>query len=101
MRRILPIVSDHHEKLDGSGYPRGLSGRELALPVRIVAIADVFDALTTHRAYRHALDPEASLEVLSEGVGQGWWDCDAVDALRELLARDRISAEGAPRETLC
>ena len=54
MRRALPIVRGHHEKLDGSGYPRGLSAPDITLPVRIVAVADVFDALVSDRAYRRA-----------------------------------------------
>lgn len=52
--QAVEIVLGHHEKCDGSGYPRGLSAQELPLPVRVCCIADIFDALTTHRTYRRA-----------------------------------------------
>ncbi len=82
MRQILPIVYHHHERLDGSGYPDGIYGSAIPMAVRIVTIADIFDALTSDRAYREALSIETAFEILSEGVGKGWWDKDAVDALR-------------------
>lgn len=82
MRQILPIVYHHHERLDGSGYPDGIYGSDIPMPVRIVTIADIFDALTSDRAYREALSIETAFEILTEGVGKGWWDKDAVDALR-------------------
>jgi len=82
MRQILPIVYHHHERLDGSGYPDGIYGSDIPMTVRIVTIADIFDALTSERAYREALNTETAFEILTEGVGKGWWDKDAVDALR-------------------
>jgi putative two-component system response regulator len=81
MEPILPIVTQHHEKLDGSGYPLGLSGRDLSMPVRIVAVVDIYDAVTHDRTYREALPPSAAFEILSEGVKKGWWDGEAVAAL--------------------
>ena len=54
MRKTLPVVYSHHERLDGSGYPDGLSGGAIPMTVRIVTVADIFDALTTDRAYRGA-----------------------------------------------
>lgn len=64
------IALSHHEKWDGSGYPRGLSGVEIPLSGRICAIADVFDALTTKRPYKHALSNERSLEIMAAGRGK-------------------------------
>lgn len=55
MRKSLAVVFHHHEKLDGSGYPAGISGDEISLAVRIVTIADIFDALTSERSYRRRL----------------------------------------------
>ncbi len=81
MRRTLSVVYYHHERLDGSGYPTGISGADIPMAVRIVTIADIFDALTTDRAYRGALRVETAFEILHEGVGRGWWDGDAVDLL--------------------
>jgi cyclic di-GMP phosphodiesterase len=89
MRRALPIVQGHHERLDGSGYPRGLMAPEITLPVRIVAVADVFDALVSDRAYRRAFSLPSALEVLSEGVLKGWWDRDVVEALEGLVGAER------------
>lgn len=82
MRQILPIVYHHHERLDGSGYPDGIYGSAIPMAVRIVTIADIFDALTSDRAYREALSTETAFEILQEGVGKGWWDKDALEALR-------------------
>ncbi len=83
MSRMVPIIRSHHEKLDGSGYPDGLSGDQISLPVRIVTVSDVFDALTTDRAYRAALKVPTAFEILREGVAKGWWDPNVV---RELSA---------------
>jgi len=59
--RLVPVVVilNHHERCDGSGYPRGIGGRALDLLSRYVAIADVYDALTTDRSYRNKLLPQA------------------------------------------
>jgi putative two-component system response regulator len=86
MRKTLPIVYHHHERLDGSGYPDGISGDAIPMPVRIVTVADVFDALTSTRAYREALRLETAFEVLEEGVGKNWWDREAVGILREVIS---------------
>jgi putative two-component system response regulator len=85
MRKTLPFVYHHHERLDGSGYPEGVSGDALPMSVRIVTIADIFDALTTDRAYRGALTLETAFEILQDGVTRGWWDGDAVDELRGVV----------------
>ncbi|MBF0417896.1 MAG: response regulator, partial [Magnetococcales bacterium] len=63
------VAQTHHEKWDGSGYPRGLSGEEIPIEGRIVAIADVFDALTTRRPYKEAWPIAKAVELLTEGAG--------------------------------
>jgi putative two-component system response regulator len=73
------IVLTHHEKWDGSGYPQGLKGRKIPLIGRIVAIADVFDALTSKRPYKEAFSVEKSNRIISEGRG-AHFDPDVVDA---------------------
>jgi len=60
------LVSDHHERLDGSGYPRGLSGEELNIETRILAVCDVYDALVSDRVYRPAWTPERALALLHD-----------------------------------
>jgi len=64
------IIAGHHEKFDGSGYPRGLKGQNIPLAGRIVAIADVFDALTTERPYKPPFSFERSVSIIREGVGK-------------------------------
>ena len=86
MRRILPIIFHHHERLDGSGYPDGISGAEIPQAVRIVSVADVFDALTTNRAYRAAMTYEQAWRVMDEEIAKGRLDPDATAALREVVA---------------
>ncbi|MEW5722562.1 MAG: two-component system response regulator [Thermodesulfobacteriota bacterium] len=78
------IALTHHEKWDGSGYPRGLKGREIPLAGRIVAIADVFDALMSKRPYKEAFPLEKSLAIIQEGRG-GHFDPTVVDTFFEVL----------------
>lgn len=75
-----PGVRWHHERLDGSGYPDGLRGEAIPLDARIIAVADVFDAMTSARAYRDALSVEAAIAELSRNAGVKY-DPEAVRAL--------------------
>ena len=78
------IVMAHHEKLDGTGYPRGLSGREIPMGARIVAVADAFDAMTTDRVYRPAMPLEKALGILREESGRHF-DANVVTCLERLV----------------
>lgn len=73
------IAYTHHEKFDGSGYPNGLAGHDIPLYGRIVAVADVFDALTSERPYKKAWSVEQASQLLREGAGQHF-DPDCVEA---------------------
>ncbi len=73
------IASTHHEKMDGSGYPQGLSGEDIPIEGRIVAVADVFDALSSPRPYKKAFTLEKCLAILKEGRGTHF-DAKALDA---------------------
>jgi len=73
------IALAHHEKFDGSGYPNGLAGEEIPLFARIVAVADVFDALTSERPYKAAWEIDKALAFLHEGSGQHF-DPRCIDA---------------------
>ena len=75
----LPNVLSHHERWDGAGYPTGLTGTTIPLPVRILAVADVFDALTSTRPYRKRLGFEAAATVIRNGAGLQF-DPDVVSA---------------------
>jgi putative two-component system response regulator len=76
------IALTHHEWFDGSGYPRGLEGEEIPIEGRIVAVADVFDALLSDRPYRPAMSLEEAVEVIREGRGTQF-DPEVVDVLLE------------------
>ena len=66
---VIKGILFHHEKVDGSGYPRGLAGDEIPLEAKIIAVADVFDALTSYRSYRKPMTPTAAYEVIMKEVG--------------------------------
>lgn len=63
------IALSHHEKWDGSGYPNGLAGTDISLPARIMAVADVFDALVSERCYKKAVSVEEAFAVLKKDSG--------------------------------
>lgn len=71
-RTILDLVRSHHERVDGRGYPDGLSGDQIPEPARYFAVIDAFDALTSHRPYRSQVGPEAAeraIDELNAGIG--------------------------------
>ncbi|MDR1297300.1 MAG: response regulator [Deltaproteobacteria bacterium] len=72
------IAVTHHEKVDGTGYPEGLKGKAIPLAGRIVAVADVFDALMSRRPYKPAFTIDQAVRIITEGRG-GHFDCDVVD----------------------
>ena len=82
---IAQVALQHHERLDGSGYPQGLRGDEILLDARIVAVADVFNAMTSERPYREAGSIDAAVEVLSAGAGTHF-DSAVVHAMLEIIA---------------
>jgi HD-GYP domain-containing protein (c-di-GMP phosphodiesterase class II) len=81
---LAPLAGAHHERLDGSGYPRGLTAYELTLPMRVLAIADVYEALTAERPYRHALAEDQALEIIRGDVPSRL-DADAYRALETVI----------------
>jgi two-component system cell cycle response regulator len=85
----------HHERPDGSGYPRGLSGGEIPLEARILAVADAYEAMTADRVYRPALGEEAARAELTAGAGTQF-DPEVVDALMRALDREPARAARAP-----
>ncbi len=82
----IEIAAAHHEKYDGSGYPAGLKGEAIPLSARIVAAADVFDALTSKRPYKEAWPIERALAVMQEEAG-AHFDPQVVKALQRSLPR--------------
>lgn len=80
----IEIAQNHHEKFDGSGYPRGLKGDEIPLSARIITVADVFDALLSKRPYKEPFTPELTHKIINEGRGKHF-DPDIVDAFNDIF----------------
>jgi putative nucleotidyltransferase with HDIG domain len=87
---MLPAIAEHHERLDGSGYPANLAGKDISLMGRIVAVADVFDAMTSHRPYRPALSVPEVLSYLRENSGT-LFDPACVRALEKILSKSNYT----------
>jgi HD-GYP domain-containing protein (c-di-GMP phosphodiesterase class II) len=85
-KELAGIASAHHERLDGKGYPKGLKGDEICLESRILAIADIFDALTADRPYRAAMPVSKALSIMAEEVGKAT-DGMCFAALKKALER--------------
>lgn len=83
------MILQHHERLDGSGYPNGLVGDEIILEARIIAVADVLEAITSHRPYRPARGLDKAIEVLSEGRGKVF-DAQVIDACMSLIKSNQL-----------
>ena len=90
-RGIRRLVRDHHERLDGGGYPHGADASELSLETRVLTACDVYDALRSNRVYRAAWTHEQAIALLREETGTAF-DQRCVDALERVLARERLEA---------
>ncbi|MEX2271456.1 MAG: HD domain-containing phosphohydrolase [Vicinamibacterales bacterium] len=99
LRAVRPIVRHHHERRDGSGYPDGLAGDQIPLPAQIMAIVDVYDALTTDRVYRGALSTEAACVELRDEAAKGWHRADLIDEFIGIVKSGRMAelSERGPR----
>jgi len=87
------VVGGHHEKWDGSGYPRCLAGEDIPLSARIFAVADVFDALSSRRPYKEPMPFDQVMRILQEGRG-GHFDPAVLDAFTQMAPNLRAQLEG-------
>ncbi len=86
---VAQMVYQHHERIDGSGYPQGISGEEILLQAKILGVADVVEAMASHRPYRPALGIEKALEEISQNKGL-LYDPDVVYACLKLFKEKRF-----------
>ena len=89
MNAVLPGVQYHHERWDGGGYPEGLRGEEIPLLGRLLGIADYFDAVTSPRAYRAPIPPDAAIEMIQNEAGKHF-DPRIADAVVQLYRRGEL-----------
>jgi HD-GYP domain-containing protein (c-di-GMP phosphodiesterase class II) len=85
-------VLQHHERIDGSGYPQGLLGEEIILEARILGVADVVEAMASHRPYRSARGVDEALEEISQNRGV-LYDPEVVDACLKLFTEKGFELE--------
>lgn len=83
------LIGCHHEFLDGSGYPKGLSGSDIPLEARIITVADIFDALTSQRPYKKPWSVENAIDELRRMAGEGKLDVACINALEQSI--DQVS----------
>ncbi|MEA1935397.1 MAG: HD domain-containing protein [Thermodesulfobacteriota bacterium] len=91
-RNVPEIAAAHHEKLDGSGYPEGLIGKDIPLNARIIAVADVFEAITSVRHYRSPMSYDEAFAILREGIGKHFQE-DIVEAFIRYFKREHLKSE--------
>lgn len=89
---VAKIVLQHHERIDGSGYPSGLPGKDILLEAKILAVADVIEAMATHRPYRPALSIEDALKEISKNKGK-LYDTKVVDACLKVFKEKKFEFE--------
>lgn len=85
---VIKMISEHHERIDGTGYPNGIKGDEICLEAKILAVADVFEAMSSHRPYRPAATIERTLDEIKRYKGI-YYDAKVVEALCELIKEDK------------
>jgi putative two-component system response regulator len=86
LQDVLPLIRWHHERLDGRGYPDGLSGEKIPFLVRVLSVADVYDALSSERPYRPAMPHEQCLEIMRSDADSGGLDPILVENFVQLPA---------------
>jgi putative two-component system response regulator len=88
IRDVIPFIRWHHERMDGRGYPDGLFGGSIPVAVRVLSVADVYDALANERPYRPALDPDECVRILRAEAAAGGLDAELV----EMFCASRVTA---------
>ncbi|MBI5062378.1 MAG: HD domain-containing protein, partial [Desulfatitalea sp.] len=101
LQEAADVVSAHHEKFDGGGYPKGMKSEEIPLSARIFAIADVFDALNSRRPYKKPLSLQETMQILEQGKGSHFDPrlLDLFASLAPALYREFSDQEGEPLKT--
>jgi len=87
---VLPIIRHHHERVDGLGYPDGVSGKELTIGPRIVSVVDAYDAMTSNRPYRKGIHPAEAIKIFEREQESGQWDPELV---RHFIRMIKIEAQ--------
>jgi HD-GYP domain-containing protein (c-di-GMP phosphodiesterase class II) len=83
---LAKVAAAHHERLDGTGYPRGIGADQISIETRIITTADIFDAITAARPYRGAIPVEKALAMMEQTVGTAL-DADCFEALKNAVER--------------
>ncbi len=91
LRQVLPIIRNHHEHWNGSGYPDGLKGEQIPLLARILQVVDVYDALTTERPYKPALSHEEATRTMRQEAEDGLWDPNLVSEFLGVITKARAA----------
>jgi putative two-component system response regulator len=99
MAPLVHLIRGHHERLDGRGYPDGLAAERIPIAMRCLTTSDVYDALTSDRAYRAAMTHDEALEVMQLEARAGWWDVRIIDAFTEMLIQKGMQAKTATKAT--
>ena len=94
---IAEVIQQHHERIDGSGYPNGIEGQDMRIEAKILAVADVIEAMNAHRPYRPSLGLKIALEEIADNRGIKF-DEDVVDATLELFNKDNYSITDKVKE---
>ncbi len=87
LQNSLPIIRHHHERIDGKGYPDGISLGEISLGARIVAVCDSYDAMTSNRPYRKGIAPLEAIKIFEKEMNLGQWDPKIVEEWMKLVKR--------------
>ena len=91
MTPLRHLIRGHHERLDGRGYPDGKKGDEIPLTLRCLTIADIYDALTSKRAYRDKLSHEKAIEIMRQEASVGMWDARLIDTFAEVVIKAGVT----------
>lgn len=92
---VLPIIRNHHERWDGTGYPDGLAGEAIPLLARILQLADIYDALTSRRSYKSAYTPEEAVAMIEKEAEMGWRDPELVSVFCEMVREPNFVIQSA------
>ena len=95
---VVPYILEHHERFNGQGYPQGLAGEQISIEGRLLAVADVFDAMTTNRPYQKAFEPEAAFKSIIEKSNVLYDPC-IIDAFKKAWSRGNLQ-EIIPPQTI-